>query len=68
MEAAWDKLKEMQDTLDEEKGEMDAVLGLAILVVIVILVVGLFVTWQYCCKSGTSAELKAQQKAGAEKK
>ena len=57
-------LEEMEDTLDEEKWEMDAMLALVILVMIGIVVVGLFVTWQYCCKSGTSTDLEAQQKPG----
>ena len=61
-------LKEMQDTLEEEKREMQVVLWLVIFVVIGLVGVGLFATWQYCCKGGASADLEAHQKPRVEKK
>ena len=61
-------LKEMQDTLEEEEGEMRVVLWLVIFVVISLVAVGVFATWQYCCKGGASADLEAHQKPRVEKK
>ena len=61
-------LKEMQDTLEEEKGEMQVVLWMVIFVVISLVMVGVFATWQYCCKGGASVDLEAHQKPSVAKK
>ena len=61
-------LKEMKGTFEEEEMEMDAMLGLFIFVVIGIVVAGLFVAWKYFFKSGTSADLEAQQEPGVQEK
>ena len=62
MAKATKTLKEMQDTLEEEKREMQVVLWLVIFVVIGLVGVGLFATWQYCRKGGASEDLEAHQK------
>ena len=75
-------LDEMQDTLEEEKVEVDAVLGLVIVVVIGTVVVGLLVAcghfWLHESetpadletqeKPGVQADLEAQEKPGVQKK
>ena len=62
------KLGEIEETQEEEKKEIDAMLGLVIFVVIGIVVAGLFVAWKYFFKSGTSADLEAQQEPGVQEK